>query len=92
MRLVTLAAEDDFDGWRAAVRPLAAERVPPAEVSWQVGDAPTDLFAAAAAAPAAASLLPQASPADRSTQAGSTQAVTTTLVPTGAKSHSRLAS
>ncbi|MGZ8349458.1 MAG: UdgX family uracil-DNA binding protein [Allosphingosinicella sp.] len=54
MRLVTLAAEDDFDGWRAAVRPLAAERVPPAEVSWQVGDAPSDLFAAAGTAPAPA--------------------------------------
>ena len=44
MRVATLAAEDDFDGWRDAARGLAAARVPAGEVVWQVGDAPTDLF------------------------------------------------
>ncbi|MEG3181507.1 UdgX family uracil-DNA binding protein [Sphingomonas sp. LT1P40] len=44
MRVVALTAEDDFDGWRDAARALAAARVPPADVTWQVGDAPTDLF------------------------------------------------
>ena len=56
MHVATLAAEDDFEGWRAAARALAAAGVPPAEVSWQIGDAPADLFAAgpapASAAPA----------------------------------------
>ena len=58
MRVATLAAEDDFDGWRAAARALAAEGVPPDQVSWQVGEAaPADLFAAGpapAAGPATA--------------------------------------
>ncbi len=44
MRVAALAAADDFDGWRDAARQLAAERVPPPEVVWQVGDLPTDLF------------------------------------------------
>ena len=44
MRVVRLEAEDDFDGWRAAARSLAAGRVPPEELVWQVGDRPTDLF------------------------------------------------
>jgi probable DNA metabolism protein len=44
MRIVALAAEDDFEGWRDAARALAAARVPPAEIVWQVGDAPADLF------------------------------------------------
>ena len=44
MRVVQLEAEDDFDGWRAAARMLAATRVPADEVVWQVGDRPTDLF------------------------------------------------
>ncbi len=56
MHVATLAAEDDFDGWRANARALAGARVPPDQVSWRVGDAPTDLFAAgpAPAAPGAA--------------------------------------
>lgn len=44
MRVVALASEDDFEGWRDAARALIAARVPPADVVWQVGDAPTDLF------------------------------------------------
>lgn len=44
MRLATLAAEDDFDGWRDAARNLAAARVAPADVVWQVGETPADLF------------------------------------------------
>ena len=44
MRVVTLAAEDDFDGWRSAARTLALAGVAPEEVVWQVGDAPADLF------------------------------------------------
>ena len=45
MRTVTLPAPDDFDAWRDAARPLAAAEIPPDDVVWQVGDAPTDLFA-----------------------------------------------
>ena len=45
MRTVTLPAPDDFDAWRDAARPLAAAETPPDDVVWQVGDAPTDLFA-----------------------------------------------
>lgn len=44
MRIVQLEAEDDFDGWRAAARTLAATRVPADAVVWQIGDRPTDLF------------------------------------------------
>ena len=44
MRVVTLIAEDDFDGWRAAARSLARARVPPSELLWQAGGAPQDLF------------------------------------------------
>ncbi len=44
MRVATLVADDDFDGWRTAARALIAARVPAAEVVWQVGEQPTDLF------------------------------------------------
>lgn len=44
MRLVRLAAEDDFEGWRDAARALAQARVPPGQIVWQVGDTPGDLF------------------------------------------------
>lgn len=44
MRVIALAAEDDFEGWRDAARALAAARVPAGEVVWQVGDTPADLF------------------------------------------------
>src|SRR5688500_3545976 len=49
MRTVTLADPQDFEGWRAAARELALERVPPGEVEWAVGAGAADLFAAAAA-------------------------------------------
>ncbi len=44
MRLATLAAEDDFDGWRDTARNLAAAGVAPGEVVWQVGENAGDLF------------------------------------------------
>ncbi len=44
MRVATLTAPDDFDGWRDAARNLAAARVPASEVVWQVGETPADLF------------------------------------------------
>jgi uracil-DNA glycosylase family protein len=53
MRTITLADAHDFEGWRAAARGLALERVPPAEVEWLVGEGGRDLFGAPpAAAPA----------------------------------------
>jgi len=54
MRVVALASQDDFDGWRDAARSLAAARVDPSEVVWQVGDQPADLFGNEAVLPAAA--------------------------------------
>ncbi|MGN6819617.1 MAG: TIGR03915 family putative DNA repair protein, partial [Sphingomonas sp.] len=46
MRVVTLEAEDDFDGWRDAVRGLVLDQVPPDQVVWQIGeDDPGQLFA-----------------------------------------------
>lgn len=54
MRAVALASEDDFDGWRDAARSLAAARVDPSEVVWQVGDQPADLFGDEAVLSAAA--------------------------------------
>lgn len=54
MRVVALASEDDFDGWRDAARSLAAARVDPYDVVWQVGDQPADLFGDEAVLPAAA--------------------------------------
>jgi len=44
MRVATLSAEDDFEGWRDAARALAAARVPPGEIVWQVREMPADLF------------------------------------------------
>ena len=44
MRVVSLEHEEDFDGWRDAARSLALARVPPEEVSWQVGSLSSDLF------------------------------------------------
>jgi probable DNA metabolism protein len=64
MRTVTLAAEDDFDGWRAAARSLALADVPAEDVVWQVGNAPADLFGGGAdplpAAPGAIFSVPRA--------------------------------
>jgi DNA polymerase len=46
MRIVALEAEDDFDGWRDAVRGLVLDQVPPDQMVWQVGgDEPGELFA-----------------------------------------------
>ena len=42
---VTLASEDDFDGWRNAARDLAEAGVPPQVVVWRVDGASDDLFA-----------------------------------------------
>jgi probable DNA metabolism protein len=44
MRVVALASEDDFEGWRDAARALAQARVPPDQIVWQIGEAPADLF------------------------------------------------
>ena len=44
MRVATLTAPDDFEGWRDAARTLAVAGVPAEEVVWQVGEAPADLF------------------------------------------------
>lgn len=44
MRTVTLEAEDDFEGWRTAIRTLVLEGVTPDQVVWQVGEAASDLF------------------------------------------------
>lgn len=55
MRVVSLASEDDFPGWRDAARGLAQAGIPASEILWQVGDAPTDLFADTAVMPSASS-------------------------------------
>ena len=54
MRVVALSSQDDFDGWRDAARSLAAARVDPSEVVWQVGDQPANLFGDEAVLPSAA--------------------------------------
>ncbi len=41
---VTLAAEDDFDGWRDAARGLAEAGIPASAIVWQVAGAEQDLF------------------------------------------------
>jgi uracil-DNA glycosylase len=45
IRVAHLDAPDDFEGWRDAARMLAAERVPPDRVIWQVAGHAADLFA-----------------------------------------------
>ncbi|WP_315765047.1 UdgX family uracil-DNA binding protein [Sphingomonas sp. Y38-1Y] len=45
MRVARLDAPDDFEGWRDAARELAADRVPPDRVIWQVAGHAADLFA-----------------------------------------------
>ena len=47
MHQITLAHPADYEGWRAAARTLAAARVPPAEVAFNVAGT-ADLFAAPA--------------------------------------------
>jgi len=51
LRAVTLAADDDFEGWRDAARALAQAHVAPPEIVWRVGEGGGDLFAAEAAPP-----------------------------------------
>ena len=41
MRLIRLASEIDFEGWREAARALLAEDVAPEDVEWRIGDQPT---------------------------------------------------
>ena len=51
---ITLAAPDDFEGWRDAARNLAEAGVPPDQIVWQVQGSNTELFGsdqAPAAAP-----------------------------------------
>jgi uracil-DNA glycosylase family protein len=44
MRTVSLAHEQDFDGWREAARSLALDGVAPAEIEWDIGGTSADLF------------------------------------------------
>jgi probable DNA metabolism protein len=64
MRTVTLAAEDDFDGWRGAARALSLAGVAPEDIVWQVGGSAADLFGGdpepIAAAPGAIFSVPRA--------------------------------
>lgn len=48
---VVLEAEDDWQGWCAAVRGLIAAGIRPEDVTWRVGGAPADLFDGAPVAP-----------------------------------------
>ena len=59
MRRMVLQAGADQDGFRAAIRQLAAAGIPPAEVAWDAGGTP-DLFGEEAAAPAPHLALPRA--------------------------------
>src|SRR3569833_1330337 len=52
---VTLAAPDDFEGWRDAARDLAEAGVPATAVVWQVEGGDADLFGSDAVQPVAAS-------------------------------------
>jgi DNA polymerase len=47
-RIVSLEAEDDFDGWRVAARALVLGDIQPDRVIWQIGDSSSDLFGGAA--------------------------------------------
>src|SRR4051812_14738717 len=51
---VSLAAEDDFDGWRDAARDLAEAGVPASAVVWKVEGGEPELFAVETQQPAAA--------------------------------------
>jgi DNA polymerase len=43
-RVVRLAGEDDFDGWRDAARRLVGARIEPDAIVWETGNARVDLF------------------------------------------------
>ncbi|WP_114953666.1 UdgX family uracil-DNA binding protein [Sphingosinicella terrae] len=51
MRVVSLAEEDDFEGWRDAARALAGARAPATDISWRVGESVVGLFDAASSQP-----------------------------------------
>ncbi len=53
MPTVTLAAPDDFDGWRDAARALVAGAVPPSTVTWTVAGEAGDLLGGDTALPPA---------------------------------------
>ena len=53
MATVTLAAPDDFDGWRDAARALVAGGVPPSAVTWSVAGDAGDLLGGDTALPPA---------------------------------------
>ena len=53
MPTITLAAPDDFDGWRTAARSLVAAAVPPSAVTWMVAGEAGDLLGGDAALPPA---------------------------------------
>lgn len=53
MPTVTLAAPDDFDGWRDAARSLVAAAVPPSAVTWTVAGEAGDLLGGDTAMPPA---------------------------------------
>ena len=52
---VTLASEDDFEGWRDAARDLAEAGVPPEAIVWRVEGGTGDLFGTDVSQPKAAS-------------------------------------
>jgi DNA polymerase len=54
MRVVRLAADDDFEGWREGARALAAANIPADQILWQVGEQAADLFGDEAPVPPAA--------------------------------------
>jgi uracil-DNA glycosylase len=58
MRLATLDAPDDFEGWRDSARAAVADGARPEDVVWQVGDVPADLFVGEAEARAGPSPSP----------------------------------
>ena len=45
MRIARLESETDFESWRGHARALLCDRVPPEDVTWQVGEAQDSLFA-----------------------------------------------
>jgi len=60
VRLVALAHETDFAGWRDSARAALAGAVPPGEIDWRVGNAAAagDLFAELATLPEGAVVVP----------------------------------
>jgi DNA polymerase len=58
MRIVALAAEDDFEGWRAAARGLVAAGIAPSNILWQIGAEGGHLFADEAAPPISSPAFP----------------------------------